>query len=48
MTIALNHEELNLFMNKYNWKGAKLEKDDQRKSEKNNATVVLNVLYCKH
>ena len=37
------------FINKYNWEGINFpsEKDDQKKLEKNNITVVVNVLYAK-
>ena len=55
----LNHEEIKQdlqritkikpFMNKHNWEGIKFpsEKNDQKKFEKNNVTVALNVLYAK-
>ena len=37
------------FINKYKWEGIKFpsEKDDWKKIEKNNVTIVLNVLYAK-
>ena len=37
------------FINKYNWEGMDFpsEKDDWKKFEKNNLTIVLNVLYVK-
>ena len=37
------------FINKYNWEGINFpsEKDDQKKFEKNNVTIALNVLYAK-
>ena len=59
VTVALNYEELKKdpqritkikpFKNKYNWKGINFpsEKDDWKKSEKINVTIVLNVLYAK-
>ena len=36
-------------MNKYNWEIINFlsEKDDQKKFEKNNVTIALNVLYSK-
>ena len=36
-------------MNRYNWKGINVpsEKDDSKKFEKYNVTIVLNVLYAK-
>ena len=38
-----------IFINKYNWKGINFpsEKYDQKKIEKNNVTIALNVLYAK-
>ena len=37
------------FINKYNWEGINFtsEKNDWKKTEKNNGTIVLNVLYSK-
>ena len=37
------------FINKYKWEGIHYssEKDDQKKFEKNNVTIALNVLYAK-
>ena len=37
------------FINKYNWEGINFtsEKNDWKKTEKNNGTIVLNVLYFK-
>ena len=37
------------FINKYDWEGMHFpsQKDDQKKFEKNNVTVPLNVLYAK-
>ena len=58
--VALNHEEiennckeyqnLSLFINKYNWKGTSYPsgKNDWKKIEKHNLTIVLNVLYAKN
>ena len=54
VTVALNHEEIKKdpqritkikpFMNKYNWEGINFpsEKDDWKKCEKNNGSIVLN------
>ena len=54
LTVALYHEEVGkhpermtkfkLFMDKYNWEGLNYvsEKDDWKKSEKNNLTIALN------
>ena len=54
VTVALNHEEIKKdpqritkikpFMNKYNWEGINFpsEKDDWKKCEKNNVSIVLN------
>ena len=59
VTVALNYEELKKdlqrikkikpFINKYNWEGINFpsEKDDWKKSEKNNVTIALTVLYTK-
>ena len=59
VTVALKHKEIKKdmqtttkiksFINKYNSEGVNCpsEKDDWKKSEKNNATVALNVLYAK-
>ena len=35
------------FINKYNWQGIHFqsEKDDRKKTEKNNVTIAVNVLY---
>ena len=58
-TVTLNHEEIKkdpqritkirFFINKYNWVTISFpsEKDDWKKFEKNNVTIVLNVLYVK-
>ena len=37
------------FINKYKWEGANVssEKDDWKKSEKNNVIVALNIFYAK-
>ena len=37
------------FLSKYEWEGIHFssEKDDWKKTEKNNVTVVLNILYAK-
>ena len=37
------------FINKYNWKGLNIpsEKDVRKKSEKDNVTIALNILYAK-
>ena len=37
------------FNNKYNWKGINIpsEKDVRKKSEKDNVTIALNILYAK-
>ena len=42
--------EIKPFINKYNWKGINFqpEKDDQKKFEKNNVKVALNLLYAKN
>ena len=57
VTVLLNPEEIKNdpqritkvkpFINKCNWKGINFpsEKDDWKKFEKNNVTIVLNVLY---
>ena len=57
VTLALNHEEIGkksernskikLFINKYNMKGINyhLGKDVWRRFEKNNLTIVVNVIY---
>ena len=57
--VALNHEEiennceeyqnLSLFINKYNWKRTSYPsgKNDWKKIEKHNLTIVLNVSYAK-
>ena len=57
-TVALNHKEIKKgpqitskiepFMGKYYWKGMSYlsEKDDWKKLEKNNLTILLNVLYA--
>ena len=59
LTVALNHAKIKkdlqritkvkTFINKYNWKGINFpsEKDDWKKIEKNNVTIVLNILYAK-
>ena len=59
VTVALNHEEIGKhaeiiteiksFINKYNWEGISFpsEKDDWKNFEKNNVTIVLNVLHAK-
>ena len=59
VTAMLNHKEIKKdpqritrikpFINKYNWEGMNFpsEKDDWKKLEKNNVTIVLNVLYTK-
>ena len=59
VTVALNHEEIEknperitkikTVMNKYNWERIHFpsEKDDWKKSERNNVTNALNVLYAK-
>ena len=58
VTVALNHGEIKIdsqrltkvkpLLNKYNWEGINLpsEKDDWKKTEKNNVTIAL-VLYAK-
>ena len=58
--VALNHEEiennceeyqnLSLFINKYNWKRTSYPsgKNDWKKIEKHNLTIVLNVSYAKN
>ena len=40
--------EIKPFINKCNWEGTTFppEKDDWKKSEKNNVTIALNVLYA--
>ena len=37
------------YINKYNWEGINFpsEKDDQKKTAKNNLTIALNVFYAK-
>ena len=59
VTIALNHKEIKKdperitkikpFINKYNWEGINFpsEEDGWKEFEKNNVTIVLNVLYAK-
>ena len=59
VTSALNHEKIEkhpgritkikLFIDTYNWKGIHYpsEKDDWKKFEKNNLTIVVNVLHAK-
>ena len=59
ITAALNFEgigkhaekitKIKPFINKYKWEGIKFpsEKDDWKKIEKSNVTIVLNVLYAK-
>ena len=59
VTVALNHNKIkkihkvekkyNLFINKYKWEGIHFssEKHYLKKFEKNNITIVLNVLYDK-
>ena len=59
LTVALHYEEIKIdpqritkiksFINNYNWEGINYpsEKDDCKKSEKNNLTIALNVLYAK-
>ena len=59
VTVALSYEEIGKhaeritkikpFINKYKWEGINFpsEKDDWKKFEKNNLTVILNVLYVK-
>ena len=59
VTVALNYEEIGRhaeriikikpFINKYKWQEIHFpsEKDDWKKFEKNNVTIVLNVLYAK-
>ena len=59
VTAALNHKEMKknlqkitkikLFISKYNREGINFpsEKDDWKKSEKNNVAIALNVLYAK-
>ena len=59
VTVMLNHEEIKRdlqriikikpFINKYNWQGINFpsEKNDWKKSEKNNVTIALNVLHGK-
>ena len=58
--VALNYEEIKKdpqrvtkikpFINKYNWEGINYpsQKDNWKKSEKNNVTGALNVLYSKN
>ena len=43
------HKKLKPFINKYNWDAINFpsEKDDWTKFEKNNVTILLNVLYAK-
>ena len=43
------YKKLKPFINKYNWDAINFpsEKDDWTKFEKNNATILLNVLYAK-
>ena len=57
--VALNHKEIKWnpervsnikpFINKYNWKGINYSSkiDDWKMFEKNNPTMVLNILYIK-
>ena len=57
--VALNYEEIGKhseritkidpFINKYKWEGINFpsKKDDQKKFEKNNATIAFNILYAK-
>ena len=59
VTVALNYEEIKKdsriitkikpFINRYNWEGINFpsEKDDWKTFEKNNVTIVLNVLHTK-
>ena len=59
ITVVLNHEEIKkdpqkitkikLFIKKYNWEGINFpsEKDDWKKIQKSNRTIVLNVFYPK-
>ena len=60
VTVPLNYEEINKdlqritkikhFISKYTWEGTNfpLEQHDQKKFEKNNVTIALNILYVKN
>ena len=59
VTVTLNYKKIRKnperitkikpFINKYSWEGNNClsEKDDWKKTEKNNSTIALNVLYVK-
>ena len=59
VTVVLNYEEIKKdsqkiteikpFINKYNWEGINFssEKHDEKRFEKNNVTIALDVLYAK-